>query len=373
MGGSSTSNTLLLLGGFAIIAMLIVVALVLLTGRNPQGVAVVPTATGAGTAPVAGPPTTAPVIGTPLPSFGRALYSSTNHIADTLSVQINDVAPAPAGSRYIAWLVNTVTRDMRPLGEVTVDAFGNGALTYTDPDGTFLPGVYNAFALSVETGDADQPTEVVYSGGAPGVLSQALTDVFVSASVPAGNGKEAYEGSLLDGALREAQIAASHAGLAAGASNVGGLQTHAEHTINILNGTTTDYNGNGRGENPGRGYGLDYFLNEIESRLSHAAEHPNVGPVMQGQFELIRVCIANARQWKSEIIALEQQFLAASDLESVAAQRAQSTALAAALIEGTDLNGNGTVDPFEGECGLGQIPVYGIAVANMVLREGKPE
>ena len=51
----------------------------------------------------------------------------------------------------------------------------------------------------------------------------------------------------------------------------------------------------------------------------------------------------------------------------------RTTALAAALIEGTDLNGNGTVDPFEGECGLGQIPVYGIAVANMILHEGKPE
>jgi hypothetical protein len=57
----------------------------------------------------------------------------------------------------------------------------------------------------------------------------------------------------------------------------------------------------------------------------------------------------------------------------VAGQRAESTALASAIIDGTDLNGSGTVDPFEGECGLSQIPVYGIAVANMTLRAGEPQ
>lgn len=369
---TSTTNTLLLLGGFAIIAILIVAALVLLTGRNQ------PAATG-GSTPVSTaaaavatrPPTLPPV--TAVPGFGRAVYSSTGNTADTISLQINGVAALPAGNRYIAWLVNTGSGDTRAIGEVTVDAFGSGALTYTDPDGAFLPALYNAVALSAETKDVDQPSgPITYSGSAPALLRQALADVFTSASLPEADGKPAYEGSLLDGALAEAQIASTHAGLAAGANNLGGLQTHAEHTINILNGTTVDYNGNGRGENPGRGYGLEYFLSEIESRLDQAAQEEGVGPVMQGQMELIRVCITNARQWKDEIIGLEQQFLTAPDLESVAAQRAQSTVFARALIDGTDLNGNGTVDPFEGECGLSQIATYGIAVASMTLGQGAP-
>ncbi|MFN8377704.1 MAG: serine/threonine-protein kinase [Anaerolineae bacterium] len=368
----SATNTLVLLGGFAIIAILIVAALVLLTGRNQPAGTVVPTTENTAAAAVPTSPPTLPSV-TATPSFGRAVFSSTDHVADTFSLQINDVAALPAGSRYIAWLVNTDSGETRKIGEITVDAFGSGALTYTDPEGTFLPGLYNAVALSAEASDVDQPTgPIAYSGSAPSLLSQALTDVFVAASLPEANGKPAYEGSLLDGALSEAQIAATHAGLAAGANNVGGLQTHAEHTINILNGTTVDYNGNGRGENPGRGYGLEYFLGEIERRLDLAAQEPGVGPVMQGQMELIRVCISNARQWKDEVVGLEQQFFTAPDLESVAAQRAQSTALASALIDGTDLNRNGTVDPFEGECGLSQIITYGIAVASMSLGEGAP-
>lgn len=371
--GGSASNTLLLLGGFAIIAILIVAALVLLTGRNQPTPVTLPTAenTAAAALPTSRP--TLPAV-TAAPNFGRAVFSSTANTADTVSLQINGVQALPVGSRYMAWLVNTGSGETRPIGEVTVDAFGSGALTYTDPDGTFLPGLYNAIALSAETESVSQPTgPIVYSGRTPALLKQALTDVFVAASLPAADGKPAYEGSLLDGALAEAQIAATHAGLAAGATNVGGLQTHAEHTINILNGTMVDYNGNGRGENPGRGFGLEYFLAEIERRLDRAAQEPGAGPVVQGQMELIRVCLANARRWKDEIVGLEQQFITASGLEAVAAQRAQSTALATALIEGIDLNRNGTVDPFEGECGLSQIATYGLAVASMGLREGALE
>ena len=368
---ASTSNTLVLLGGFAIIAVLIVAALVLLTGRNQPSEVVSPTTanTAAASAPTRPP---RPDV-TAAPGFGRAVYSSTAQTADTISLQINDVAALPAGSQYMAWLVNTASGDTRAIGEVTVDAFGSGVLTYTDPDGAFLPGLYNAVALSAEAGAVDTPAgPIVYSGSSPALLSQALTDIFVAASLPEADGKPAFEGSLLAGALAEAQIAASHAGLAAGANNVGGLQTHAEHTINILNGTTVDYNNNGRGENPGRGFGLEYFLGEIERRLDGAAQEPGVGPVMQGQMELIRVCIANTRQRKDGIVELERQLLAAPDLESVAAQRTQSTTLALALIEGTDLNGNGTVDPFEGECGLNQIATFGLAVASMGLNQGAP-
>ncbi len=366
-GTAGAGNTLLLLGGFAIIAILIVVALVLLTGRTPPVGSLSPTATSA--VVVNPPPPTSPGV----PVFGRVVYSTSAGLGDTVSLQINDVEPVPAGSHYVAWLLNSASGDTRRIGDATVDAFGSGVLSYTDPDGAFLPGLYNAVALTAETGAGDAPEgPVVYSASAPPILGQFLSELFVRASLPATDAHAAYEGSLLDGVVREAEIGRSHAGLAAGASNVGGLQTHAEHTINILNGTTIDYNGNGRGENPGAGFGVTYFLDAIETRLTEAGSAEGVGPVMQGQLETIRVCITNARGWQAGVIALEQQFFASPDIESVAAQRSESTALATALVEGTDLNGNGTVDPFEGECGLNQIGVYGLTVASMSLREGEP-
>jgi hypothetical protein len=68
------------------------------------------------------------------------------------------------------------------------------------------------------------------------------------------------KGGLLVSALTEAEVGEQHTGLAANATSVGGLHTHAEHTINIFLGTQDDYDGNGRGDNPGRGFGVPRFL-----------------------------------------------------------------------------------------------------------------
>ena len=46
------------------------------------------------------------------------------------------------------------------------------------------------------------------------------------------------------------------------------MHTHNEHTINILRGTSVDYNGDGQGQNPGHGYGIAYFTDRIQAKLN---------------------------------------------------------------------------------------------------------
>ncbi len=60
------------------------------------------------------------------------------------------------------------------------------------------------------------------------------------------------------------------------------------------------------------------------------------------------------------------------DFEAVLPQATTSTELSAFLVEGVDLNGNRQVEPFEGECSLSQIQVYGVSVGSMTLNEGPP-
>ena len=66
----------------------------------------------------------------------------------------------------------------------------------------------------------------------------------------------------------------------------------------------------------------------------------------------------------------ELELIAAEDIESVATQAAESEQLATAILQGIDANENGIVEPFEGECGLAQIPDFGIQVANLEIFEG---
>ena len=48
----------------------------------------------------------------------------------------------------------------------------------------------------------------------------------------------------------------------------------------------------------------------------------------------------------------------------------QSTTIAAWLMNGNDANGSGQVDPYEDECGLGQIESFGLLAGSMTLHQG---
>lgn len=387
------NSALVLLAGFAIIAVLLVVVILLvLGGQRDRETAAVPTALPA-TQPAQ--PTQAAELPTqpnfmpPAPSFGRVSYTTTDHLGDTLIIaSLENLKPPPPGKVYAAWLMNTDTHDTMLLGELAVDALGHGTLApYIDSKGRPLFTLYNAIAITVEPRMAEAPTgSIVYSASLPPQVMAALAEIMVSSEdgFPGGGTANAYssgqedaasdsgsgKGSLLDGALTEANTADQHARMAAESGNIGGLHTHAEHTINILLGTQTDYNGNGRGENPGRGVGVPHFLDLIENQLDAVANAPGATSALQSELEFIRVCTQNTRQRVNDLVNLEKSALAAADMTTAADRAARGLKLADALLHGVDQNGNGQVEPFEGECGLDQISTFGVLVSSMNLQEG---
>lgn len=360
---SGLSPVIVAVGVIIILLLVAILAIIIVTfSQQPQAIPI-PTATVATAAPTRAA-TAAPA---PTSSYGRLSFGTTATPGDTINLRVEGLRQPTSGTSYVAWLI-PVEPDAAPLnlGELRVDSLGQGLLTFTDPEQRNLTTLFFGVSISMENAmDSALPEgEVVYSGGMPARVPQALSAILVAA-------EDGFSGrSLLDGAITEARIARQHSGLAAGSSTVGAMGTHAEHTINILRGTQVDYNGNGRGENPGRGVGVYYFLDRIDAELTAAAEAPGATVALQSQIELIRVCVDNARAWSDRVIELEEVLLAAESVVAVEAERTESTDIAQRIISGFDLNENGEVEPFEGECGLEQIPTYGIAVANMDLRAG---
>jgi serine/threonine protein kinase len=371
-------NPLVLLGGFAIIALLIVAVVALLVNTNrPPAETPTPAPTAAALA------ATLPAPISSVPSFGSAAYSSDKAPGDTVEVQLRGLAAPPSGSSYRVWLYNSGNQESMKVGSLRLDALGNGQLSFTADE--ILPIEYNAILVSEESSDGDAPQgKIAYSGAVPLSLMRALREILVASpdGLPETGDAAATESaeyavtevphnsSLLAGALEEATIGNKHSGLAAQATTAGSLHTHAEHTINILNGTTIDYNGNGRGENPGRGYGIAYFTDRIQAKLDAVASAPDADRAIQNQIELIRVCLLNVRGWQEQVVSLETQMLSADDLDAVHPQLVQATRYADAIINGVDLNQNGQVEPFEGECGLRQIESFGISVGNISIVSG---
>ena len=382
-----TTNPLVVLGGFGLIALVLLIVAVLLINNNTGGILPVnPTAIiDQSPAAVSNPttdsddsptPDSLAAISTPATPdeaiFGEVRYSTSAEPGDSVSIRLNDVQ-SPGDQIYMAWLQKD-GEDPLPLGRVVVDAVGEGSLTYTTPDSVMLPALYNELLITLEDAADDEESlpempsdSVAYSGRIPAEASAALREIFVTSDKGL-NG----EGSLLHGARTEAEFAANHAGFAAAATNIGGVRSHAEHTINILRGESVDYNGNERGENPGRDVGVYFFLDEINATLADATTLPDATVDLQVNAELIRVCTENVRQWADEVVMLESEMIAAETFEATRDEADRSTQVMSYILEGRDANDNGQIEPFEGECGLQQIPEYGVQVGNMPVVEGAP-
>lgn len=382
------SNTLVLLGGFAFIAA-IIVAVVILVLNNPNradsaGNSGVPSV-------VLSSPTAEAIVSEPtaipIPTYGTLSFSTANATGDTVTLRLENLKPPDMNSTYIAWLESTRDDSVLNLGEVRIDALGNGALVYTDSAGRNLATLFNAVIITVEQNpDATSPSQQVsYSGSVPATVAQALNQILVTSpfgivvnrnanSYSYGSESDASgpRNGLLDSVLFEAGMASQHAGLAAGANSVGGMRTHAEHTINILLGTQVDYDGNGRGENPGMGSGVLYFLDTIEEQLGQISSQDGTAQnqTLEYNSELIHVCLVNVRGWADRVVALERELLASDSIEAVGSQAAEAQQIASTLITGVDLNNNGQVEPFEGECGLQQISTYSLLLNSINIYEG---
>ncbi len=357
------ANNSVLLIGLGIMGLLVVVIVVLLlfvfSGNGLGGIFVADNPT-----PTDTPPTLAPTE-IPEPSFGRLSFGTNANNGDTVNLRVEGLRPISNGGAYVVWLRNSASEEVMTLGPISLDALGNGLLTYTDAENRVLPTLYNQIVITLEeSADVTEPAgPVEYTGGVPIAASNTLAQILVE-SEDGINGT-----SLLASALQEGELGRQHAGLAQNSTNVGGMHTHAEHTINILLGTETDYNGNGRGENPGRKLGVLHFLDLIETHLDEAVNAPEATRRLQTDAELIRVCVENARIWVDEAVELEKIIATADTVEAVATENENAVAVLAAMVAGTDLNENGIIDPFEGECGLDQIATYGVIWGGMDIVE----
>lgn len=392
-------NPLVLLGGFAIIAIMVAVLVVVLLNalRTPANPVIVqPLNPSTRIAVQANNPNgLLPILALEgVDVFGVAGFTSQQAVGNRLNVALNGIAAPAADRTYVAWMSSSADPEIvRRLDEVQVDALGNGLVNYIDPDGSNLATMYNWVFVTDETDAAsDAPAGTrLYTGSVPIELTDTLYEMFTSSpdGIPPANsgtprptanplyGPEPTRvgelpGSLLDGAITEATIAQRHAGLAANAQNLGELRLHAEHTINILLGTRDDYDGNGDGANPGRGFGLPHFLTSVNALLDIVATAPSATPYLQTRLGAVRTCIANVEGWAAELIGLEEQSFTAADLAGVSQQQVRSTELATLILEGEDLNRNGAVEAFEGECGLEQIETFALESAAMAIVQDTP-
>jgi len=166
----------------------------------------------------------------------------------------------------------------------------------------------------------------------------------------------------LIGLRHQAELVMDHVSmtdLATSAQDVAGIRRHAEHLVNLLEGRQGahfgDVDGDGRVLNPGDGYGIlptRQRTGYIQSVIDHA-QAALAADDATGQIKLhamhVMIGAQNAQAWAEQLDAQALELAKVKDVPSAEALLAEMRPLAENLINGVDANGNGTVEPIDGE------------------------
>ncbi len=193
---------------------------------------------------------------------------------DSVLLAMSGVEPPPADMEMFAWLTMSSSNEVVNIGRVGPDSEGKVFHIYTDPARQNLMASYDGVQVTLEpVGDSDPaPGEVIFSGRQAPQANDLLRDITVSAEGTPGNVGYGIGGRLM------AEEIIRHALFLELAFELGSLadaQRHAEHIINVIEGTEGEFYGDHDGahgaQDPGDGYGIIPYINGMVSAADQAA------------------------------------------------------------------------------------------------------
>ena len=156
------------------------------------------------------------------------------------------------------------------------------------------------------------------------------------------------QGGLLPTAMAEAEIAATHAGLAMQqAGNLDWLKLHTGHVLHAVDPSV-------EAKGPGLGYGVRRAVAGAVKHIGFAAGSDDASDNVKLHATHVAASGGNVGGWIDQIVDLGKQIQAASSAGDAAPLVQQMEVLANQLLGGVDADGDGNITWVEGEGGLGE-------------------
>ncbi len=156
---------------------------------------------------------------------------------------------------------------------------------------------------------------------------------------------------LLVAAQAEAEVAAAHAGYAAGSEDLAGIQRHTTHVLHALDASTSE-----RG--PGKGYGLVRAASGCAQHIGMAGESDDASGAVKTHSTHVKTSCQNVVTWAESIAEKAAAVAAATDMATAKALADEIAGMTQAILSGTDADGNGRISWGEGEGGLEQAATH---------------
>jgi serine/threonine protein kinase len=270
--------------------------------------------------------------------------------------------PQPsAGSQYEAWLVEDGAEQRVSMGFMQLDAQGNGSLTYVDPQGRNLLGMYHGLEITSESAPDNSPNPSNNIGYAANLPPTGFMHVrHLLSSFDSTPGKIGFVQGLNSDTMLLQKMAQEM--LAAYESNdEAAVRSTAEGMINLIAGKQSpqykDWDGNGTINDSSDGFGL--LLNGdnvgyIQGTYTHAnlsETSADATENMKVHGEHVKIAATNISKWtptlRDQLILIMQTPFDVS-MEGMVRN---SVALANQIQNGFDANGNESIEPIPGEGG----------------------
>jgi len=283
----------------------------------------------------------------------------------------------PAGSQYEAWLIEDDAEQRVSLGIIAFDTEGNGSLSFVDPQGRNLLGMYQGLEVTVEPNPDNNPNpsnNVAYAVHLPPNGFMHVRHLLYSF-----NGTPNQIG-FLDGLTADANLLNTTAQdmlTAYQAGDEAKVRSQAEGMLNTIVGTQSDghkdWDNNGTVNDPSDRFGLLLNGNNvgyIEGTYTHAnlsMTSTDATQNMKVHGEHVKISATNVGGWTTTlrdqlILILQSPFNPAME-----GMIRNSAALANQIENGFDVNGNENIEPIPGEGGAKTAYQHAYYMADMLI------
>jgi serine/threonine protein kinase len=311
----------------------------------------------------------------PLGPTGVLHFQDESAIADQATLTAQAMPAPPKGYKYEVWL--TGVEERLSLGILSLDSNGKGTLVFPDPQDLNLIARFDHVEITLEPNpdlDSASSGQVAYSFTQPAegyVHVRYLLSSFPNAPQRIGLIQGLSWDSKIINETADKMLASLERG------DNAGVRKKAESIMNLLAGSQSqdykDWNKDGGLTDASDGYGLLLngdnlgYIQAVYAEADYAANTPGATQKMIVNGEDVKICVQNLAQWIPQLQTQLSTILTSAPGTDLEQPVRAAAALAKQIADGTDLDGNGKIDPLVGEGGTQTAYEFAYYMADMPI------
>lgn len=284
------------------------------------------------------------------------LFNSIEQTANSIYIAFEQTRPADPQNVYRIWLRDSASDTVRFVDEQPL--FVGQAEFFTGFDENILLS-FDQLIISLE--DADASTDAIQGD----IVAQGNIDGSTTITLLTQD-ENGNKGAFF-GIEEQLRLAIQHHGLAHDGLDAGDLdlaKIHAEHVVNILDGTEGDFFGDlnfdGQAQNPGDGVGVRGYWERAAQTFADLRQQDDLTGDQRFALDQLNLLVANNQATLATALDQANKILATDTVEEARPFSDSTSQQLDILLNGSDLDNNVVIDPLRGEGGI-------LAAADLLL------